>query len=68
MSLDDVHAELAEIVAGQKPGRASDHDITIFDSTGVALEDIAAASLVYERAIRAGVGTIIDFAAQAGDA
>ena len=68
MSVEDVHAELAEIVAGQKPGRTSDHDITIFDSTGVALEDIASASLVYERAIRAGVGIAIDFAAQAGDA
>jgi alanine dehydrogenase len=66
MSLEDLHAELPEIVAGQKPGRTSDQDITIFDSTGVALEDIAAASLVYERAIRAGVGTTIDFAA--GDA
>ena len=56
MSRDAVYAELAEVVAGRKPGRRSPEEITIFDSTGTALEDVAAAVVVYEKAIAAGVG------------
>jgi len=52
----DVHADLGEIVAGKKPGRASKDEITIFDSTGMALEDVAAAAIVYEKAQRLGAG------------
>lgn len=63
MARSDVHAELAEIVAGKKLGRTSEEEITIFDSTGVALEDVAAAVVVYERAVREGVGSGIEFAA-----
>jgi len=54
---DGVHAELAEIVAGKRPGRTSPSEITLFDSTGIALEDADAAALVYERAEQAGAGT-----------
>jgi alanine dehydrogenase len=56
VSRSDVHAELGEIVAGKKPGRASEEEITIFDSTGIALEDVAAAAVVYEKAQRLGAG------------
>ena len=56
MSRDDVHAELAELVAGQKAGRRSSEEITIFDSTGTALQDVAAAALVYEKALAGGAG------------
>jgi alanine dehydrogenase len=52
----DVYAELGEIVAGRKLGRSSDEEIIIFDSTGTALQDVAAASIVYEKAIEAGIG------------
>ena len=55
-----VHAELSEIVAGKRPGRRSPEEIAIFDSTGTALEDAAAAALVYERAVRAGRGVVLD--------
>lgn len=48
--LEDVHGELAELVAGTKPGRMSDDEITIFDSTGTALEDAAAAVAIYAKA------------------
>ena len=48
---EDVYAELAEIVDGVKPGRTSPDEITVFDSTGTALEDVAAAAAVYEKAI-----------------
>lgn len=56
----DVLAELHEVVAGAYPGRTSPDEILIFDSTGVALEDVAAAALVFERAGAAGIGTVVD--------
>ena len=58
----DVYAELGEIVAGRKPGRTSAEEIIIFDSTGTALQDVAAAAVVYERARRAGVGVSLNLA------
>jgi ornithine cyclodeaminase/alanine dehydrogenase-like protein (mu-crystallin family) len=42
--------ELQDIVAGKKPGRASDEEITIFKSNGLAIEDVAAAAYIYEQA------------------
>jgi ornithine cyclodeaminase/alanine dehydrogenase-like protein (mu-crystallin family) len=54
LNREDVHGELWELVAGAKRGRHSDDEITVFDSTGVAIEDVAAAALVYERALLAG--------------
>jgi alanine dehydrogenase len=51
MTAEDVHAELAEVVAGCKPGRTSPDEITIFDSTGTGLQDVAAAIAVYRRAL-----------------
>lgn len=63
MRREDVYGELGEIVAGRKPGRTSSDEIIVFDSTGTALQDVAAASIVYEKAARAGRGTTIDFAA-----
>ena len=56
-----VYAELGEIVCGKKPGRTSAEEITIFDSTGMALQDVASAALVYERAITVSRGTKINF-------
>jgi len=51
MTQGDVHAELAEVVAGARPGRESDDEVVVFDSTGTAVQDVAAAALVYERAV-----------------
>ena len=51
--------ELSQVVAGEFPGRASDREITLFKSNGVALEDVAAAVRVYERARAEGVGQTI---------
>jgi ornithine cyclodeaminase/alanine dehydrogenase-like protein (mu-crystallin family) len=48
-----VRASLDECVAGSRPGRLTDDETIIFDSTGLALEDVAAASVVYERAVGA---------------
>ena len=63
MVKDDVHAELGEIVAGKKAGRESDAEIIVFDSTGMALQDVAAAACVYEKAQKQGSGMRLSFAA-----
>jgi ornithine cyclodeaminase/alanine dehydrogenase len=59
----DFRGELGELVTGRKPGRTAPGEITIFDSTGTALQDAAAAVAVYQRAKAAGIGTSIDLAA-----
>ena len=61
MRKDDVYAELAAIVSGNKPGRTSDEEIIIFDSTGIALEDAVAAVAVYQSASATGTGSRLDF-------
>lgn len=58
----DVYAELGEVIAGIKPGRTSSDEIIIFDSTGMALQDVVTAATVYEKAIREGAGIRIHFA------
>ncbi len=60
MRVADVHAELGQILAGLRPGRTSDDETFVFDSTGAALQDVAAAAVVYERAIRSGCGTTLE--------
>ena len=44
-----IHGTLGEIISGRKCGRRSDSEISVFDSTGVAIEDIACARLLYEK-------------------
>jgi len=63
MGRENVYAELSEMAAAKKPGRISDNEITIFDSTGIALEDAVAAVAVYEKASRNQSGMRYDFAA-----
>ena len=65
MRREDVHAELADVVSGRRPGRQRDDEIIVFDSTGTALQDVAAARLVYERAVATGVGLYVDLASSA---
>ena len=62
MTRSDVRAELGEIIAGLKPGRMEESEIVIFDSTGMALQDVAAAALVYERSVDSGRGMLVDLA------
>jgi alanine dehydrogenase len=63
INLADVYAELGEIVAGTKPGRESEEETILFDSTGMALQDVAAAATLFERAERQGSGVRLSFAA-----
>lgn len=55
----DVHAEIGQILIGQKEGRESQQEITLFDSTGLAVQDIAAAQIVYRLALKKGIGNWI---------
>ena len=50
MTANDIHGELADVVSGKVAGRRGEDEITVFDSTGTALEDVAAAAWAYERA------------------
>jgi ornithine cyclodeaminase len=56
-----VRAELGELLTGAAAGRADDDEITVFESLGLAAEDLAAASYLYEKASRLGAGTAADF-------
>ena len=56
MTRDQVHAELGDVVVGRRAGRTRDDEIVVFDSTGTALQDVAAAIVVYERGRAMGRG------------
>jgi alanine dehydrogenase len=56
LTRERVHAELADVVSGRRPGRTHRDEITIFDSSGTALQDVAAAIAVYEKARVLGRG------------
>jgi ornithine cyclodeaminase/alanine dehydrogenase-like protein (mu-crystallin family) len=49
--------EVGEVLSGTRPGRQSRNELTVYKSTGHAVEDVAAARLVYDRARAEGVGT-----------
>lgn len=54
---EDIHAELGDVLTGRARGRNETDGITVFDSTGLAIQDIAGAHVCYERARDAGRGT-----------
>jgi alanine dehydrogenase len=60
MTKDHVYSELGEVVAGLKVGRSSRDETIIFDSTGMALQDVIVASAVYEKAVNQGLGESIN--------
>jgi len=55
-----LYAELGEIIIGRKPPRANDREITLFKSNGLAIQDTATAKLVYDKAVKAKIGTEIE--------
>jgi ornithine cyclodeaminase len=63
LGADALHAELGEVIAGRAPGRRRPDEITIFGSVGLAVQDLAAGWLVYERAVAEGAGRRFDFLA-----
>lgn len=58
MTSEQIRGELGAVIAGKAPRRLSADEIIVFDSTGTALQDVAAAATVYERAVSAGRGTL----------
>ena len=61
LTRDDVYAELPEIIAGNKPGRASDAERIFMRAIGLVNQDIAIADWVYRRALEKGAGTVLPF-------
>lgn len=58
---DHIRAELGEVLQGEKPGRTSSEEITLFKSLGLAIEDLFAADYLYRQAKQANVGTWIEW-------
>ncbi|MGH9824780.1 MAG: ornithine cyclodeaminase family protein [Blastocatellia bacterium] len=56
-----IKAELGEILTGQKPGRTSSDEITLFKSLGLGIEDLASAQHIYRKAVDANVGNWVEF-------
>ena len=55
-----IHAEIGEILAGTKSGRTSAEEITLYKSVGIAIQDVATAQLVYQKALSQNVGVNVD--------
>lgn len=62
MQPSDVHGELGALLCGEREGRTDPDTIFLFDSTGTAVQDVASAALIYERAVAGDVGTAIALA------
>ena len=56
---DHVQAELGEVIIGKNPGRRSPHDLTLFKSLGLAVEDVASAAYLIRRARETGIGQTV---------
>ncbi|BAW32054.1 MAG TPA: alanine dehydrogenase [Methanothermobacter sp.] len=61
ISKEDIKGTLGQVIIGEVPGRTSEDEITIFDSTGLSVQDMATASLIYERALKEKRGIPINF-------
>ena len=61
IKIEDIYCEIGQILLGQKPGRENDSEITIFDTTGMAVQDNVTAVKIYERALALGLGAYYDF-------
>ena len=57
----DIAGEIGEVFLSQKPGRTSDEEITIFDSAGLAVQDVVCALHVYNKAREQNIGNYVDF-------
>ena len=58
---DHLRGELGEVFLGKVPGRVSPDDITIFESLGIAIEDLASAHFIHRRAVESGRGTWLEW-------
>jgi ornithine cyclodeaminase/alanine dehydrogenase len=58
---EDIHAEIGEIILGKKSGRENPDEVTIFDTVGMAIQDIVTAAMLYKGALEKGLGTRYEF-------
>lgn len=58
---EKIHAEIGEIILGNKPGRETPEEVTIFDTVGMAIQDIVTATMLYKGALQKGLGTRYEF-------
>jgi ornithine cyclodeaminase/alanine dehydrogenase len=58
-NIPEVHADLGELVTGRKPGRVSPEERTMTANLGLALDDMAVAPLIYKKAVKKGIGTLL---------
>ena len=58
---DHIRAEIGEVLTGRAPGRADDDEVTVFESLGLAVEDLAAAALAYRKAAGLATGAWVEF-------
>ena len=58
---DDIYGEIGEIIMGKKPGRENDEEITIYDTVGMGIQDLAMAKAIYEHALKEGLGGWFEF-------
>lgn len=56
----DIVAELGEVLAGTTAGRTTDDQITVFDTSGIALQDLASAQIAFERAVERSLGSSVE--------
>lgn len=60
LSMENIVGEAGQVLLGQIPGRRSPEEITLFESVGIAVEDLAAAYLIYQKACRQGLGVEVE--------
>jgi alanine dehydrogenase len=60
MDKNKIAGTIGQVITGNVPGRTSDEDITIFDSTGLSIQDMTVGRIVYQRALKDGLGTDIN--------
>jgi alanine dehydrogenase len=59
---EDIYAQIGEVLTGKKPGRERETEITVFDSTGLGIQDVATGFAVYEKALQARRGMMLPLA------
>jgi alanine dehydrogenase len=59
--IEDIHAEIGEIILGTKPGRENPEEVTIFDTVGMAIQDVVTAVMLYKGALEKNLGTPYEF-------
>ncbi len=60
ITADQIVAEIGEIIAGMAPGRTSEADVTVFDTSGIAVQDLQSSKVAFDRAVEANLGVTVN--------